>query len=322
MSLDEATLIHLVATAFEGLVPRGALGFVDDAAALPPAAAGSTRVVTTDMVVEGIDFARALGPLESAGYRALVQNASDLAAMGARPVGFVWSLALPRAWLDEGAASVRRFSQGAARAAREHGLALFGGDLSGTDGPMTCAVTAFGDVDGAPLLRSGARPGDAVYVSGTLGGSAAGLEVLLGKGSSPDEERACQRHLWPVAETTLGPALVGRATACIDVSDGLALDLARLCKASGVGAELDDVSAAFDPAAGQGDEAKRRALEGGEEYRLLFTLPRGDTLDGLISAEGGPPIAIGHLVEGEGLHERHADGTTQLLTPRGWDHFA
>lgn len=338
---SEDALLNLVARAFAGGVAGGALGFSDDAAVLPACPAGANRVVTTDLVQEGVDFRVGLGPLESAGARAIVQNVSDLCAMGARPLGFVWSLALPGAWLDDEAAWLGAFLAGAAEAARDAGLALFGGDLSRSDGPMTCSITAFGDVQGAPLLRSGARPGDLLCLSRPVGASRRGLALLLeGAERVPAafamgppaemvsrfaawrdglvalEREAVDRHLWPRAEGSLGPALVGRASACVDVSDGLAKDLSRLCRASGTGATLNDVEVAVHPAAGISDSEVAAALTSGEEYALLFTLPPEDDLAALPGV-----VVLGRIVEGEAVTVR-IGGRVRPLAPGGFDHFA
>jgi thiamine-monophosphate kinase len=312
MSWSEDAVHALVERAFAGQLATGALALVDDAATLPPCPPGRTRVVTTDVVVEEVDFSATLAPLATAGARAIVQNVSDLAAMGAAPVGFVWSLAIPPGF------ALEPFVEGAAAACRTFGLPLYGGDISSTSGPLVCSITAFGDVDGAPLLRGGARPGDRVFVGGTVGGSAAGLRALfaaraagvdLAHGFDAWRARlpehvasAVDAHLQPAPQLALGQWLVGRATACLDVSDGVLLDLARMGRASKVGVVVDGLAQAVHAAADDD------TMSGGEDYVLLFALPPD------IEAPARA-IEIGRVVEGEGLWR-----AGERLAPRGYVH--
>ena len=300
-------------------MPPGAWGFDDDAAMLPPVPMGRMRVVTTDVVVEGVDFDRALYPLVYAGARALAQNISDVAAMGAAPVGFVWSLAVPRGSLG---ADLDEFVRGAAAFAKTRRVPLFGGDLSSTSGPLVCSITAFGDVDGFPVRRSGARP------CVTTCGSPPRRRLGRGPASPPEGGRARRqrqrrrrglrrvdaraprsrgqggaRPRAPFAPD--GAPLAGRATSCIDISDGLAKDAHRLAAASAAALRLDSLQLAIDPAATPED-----ALGGGKDYALLFTLPAG----------ASPPIEsvrIGRVVEGEGVW--HAG---DRVVAAGFDHFS
>lgn len=322
MTASERDLIERIRDAFgtAGVAP-GAWSFSDDAALMPPLLhPRGTRIVTTDVVVEGIDFDRALYPLHYAGARALAQNLSDVAAMGATPVGFVWTLSIPPA--DTGAAldelmDLMDFVRGAAALAKTRRVPLLGGDLSSTTerGPLTCSITAFGDVDGQPVKRSGAKVGDGVWLTSPVGAAAAGLRRLRARGAAaapfdawlralPDSDaRAVRAHICPLPPD--GAPLAGRATACIDVSDGLAIDAHRLAAASNVRLELDALAAAAVAAGATRDEA----LHGGEDYALLFTLP----------AAMAPPIEavrIGRVVEGSGVW---ADGVA--IAPRGFDHF-
>lgn len=342
MSLDEGDIIERIRAIFASLVPDEALSFEDDAALLSPPAPDATRIVTTDVVVEDVDFALGLGPLESAGHRALVQNLSDLCAMGAFPVGFVWSLSVPRRWLDDEADWLLAFCRGAAACAASYGALLLGGDLSSTSGPFSCAITAFGDVEGAPLLRRGARPGHRLFLSHPTGASQRGLEVLLeGRRQDPeafgpagsaemrarfakwrealseDVRAAVDAHLFPAPEVSLGPALVGVASACIDVSDGLLQDLSRLVAASGFGAELEGLEQAVHAAAGEGDERLARALGGGEEYALLFALPPKRRLP-RCAAEA---VLLGKVVAEPGIALVDDKGLRRPLEPAGYDHF-
>lgn len=307
MRLDEQAIIDAIAAAFRDL---GALAdaLADDTALLPAQAAGVERVITADVVVEGRDFARALYVLEHAGGRALVQNLSDIAAAGAVPVGFVWSLGIPPTTsLDD----VRAFSRGAARVAAAARCPLLGGDLSRTDGPLFAAITILGDVRGARLTRGGAQPGDDVFVSRPTGGSAAGLRALQAgvtlEGAGDIDARAIRAHVEPDAELALGQALVGVATACIDVSDGLLLDLSRLARTSRVGLDLDGLAAAVDVSAGA---TEADAYGGGEDWALAFSAPAGAPVPARC-------IRIGRVRAGQGLWRGGAP-----LMPQGYDHFA
>lgn len=310
---SEESLIDAIRALF--FLAPGALELHDDAALLPHVP-GRQRVITTDVVVEGVDFDRALCPALYAGTRAMLQNLSDLGAMGASPLGFVWSLAIPPSWSE---AEVLDFARGAAVPAKLARCALYGGDLSRTNGPLVCSITAVGDVDGAPLLRAGARPGDDVWLSAPLGASAAGLRRLR-RADAPREPaafrawlaalpeleaRAVRAHLHPVLPD--GARLVGHANACIDVSDGLALDAHRLAHASRARLELDLLDAAVDPSATRED-----ALSGGEDWALLFT------------ARGAPPIdavRIGRVTEARTPSDVGVFVDGKALAPRGWQHF-
>lgn len=313
--MRERDLIARIAAGFAGQLLDGARGFVDDGARLPAVPEGNTRVVTTDAVVEGVDFRLDWGGPESAGHRALLQNLSDLSAMGARPVAFTWALALPRDWLDD-AGRLDGFVRGAAALAAREGILLAGGDLSSTDGPFVAAITALGDVSGPPLGRAGARAGDGLFVAGPLGASRVGLRALI---DARDDARARRAHLWHAdVDLTFGRRLVGRARAAMDLSDGLGPDLARLCRASGVGARLTslvDACAHTDAGAVSLDDA----LTGGEDYHLLFVLAEGDDGADLPSA-----IRIGTITEDVSIALIH-DGETRVIDaddPAFFDHTA
>lgn len=310
--MDEAAIIAAVADAFGPLVAPGAYGFEDDAAALPPAAIGGTRVITTDVMVEGVDFDLSLYPPEYVGIRALAQNLSDLSAMGAWPVGFVWSIALPDSWLDPQLARLRALAAGAAHLAAQWQAPLFGGDLSKTTGPLVVSITALGDTRGPPVRRAGARPGDALWLSGPVGASARGLRLLRTRDSHVTSFDAWLRALPEVdaaqvrahiAPAPADPQILAGATAAIDVSDGLALDAHRLARASRVRLELDDVARAIAPGAHRED-----GLSGGEDYVLLFTAPDVARTDA---------IKVGRVLEGEGVWSLGVP-----VEARGYDHFA
>ena len=253
-------------------------------------------------------------PLRFIARKSLAVNLSDLAAMGAQPRYAVVALGLPE-WVN-----TDMLTDAIAEAAREYDIEIVGGDLSRSD-KLVIAITAIGEAK-QPILRSGARPGDRLYVSRPLGGAAAGLAFL---GKPLDDmpyalrefaQSAVQRQIDPEPEVELGMKLVGLATACIDVSDGLSTDLHHLCEASGVGAEIArERVPVFPGLLESGLNVRDAVLNGGEEYALLFTSRLRESE--LSTRTGRPVYAIGRIVEGRGVL---LDG--QPLEPRGWDHFA
>lgn len=292
------------------------LGVGDDAA-LVAAPADLQLALAADTVVAGVHFPESLAARD-VGHRVLAVNLSDLAAMGADPAWALLTLTLPRAdeaWLAE-------FAAGFGALAARHGTALVGGDT--TAGPLTATVAIAGFVPpGLALTRSGARPGDTIWVSGWPGEAAAGLEVLqdrLPTGDAQARQRLTQRFRCPEPRVALGRALRGLASACIDVSDGLAGDLGKLCAASGVGAALEaaqmPVSADLETCAGR-EQALRLLLAGGDDYELLFTLPPGRSPP---AADGLPLTRIGTVVAGAGVTLDGAPLPRDLA--HGFDHFA
>jgi thiamine-monophosphate kinase len=274
------------------------------------------QVITTDMLIEDVDFTRAVA-LPRIARKSLVANVSDIAAMGARPAHAVVALGLPE-WAD-----VDALIDGFAEAAKEFAIEIIGGDLTRAE-KLIISIAAVGTIETRPLLRSGARPGDRVYLSRPIGGSAAGLELLQrgfeGSGYAQREaaQSAIRRHLDPEPEVALGLALaaIAEVTACIDVSDGLSTDLHHLCEASNGGAEIERARIpVFPDLASLGVNVANAVLHGGEEYALLFT----STLrESELSARVGRPVyAIGRVVGGR---EVRLDG--EPLEARGWDHFA
>ena len=271
---------------------------------------GERLATSVDTLVAGVHFREDSFP-EDTGFRAVSVAASDLAAMGARPLGMTVALTLPEAddfWLNA-------FSQGLAAAVTEYDLPLVGGDT--TKGPLTITVQVLGalPLDSA-LLRSGARVGDEVYVSGTLGDAAAGLAFLSDSElCSPTPDNAgflVQRFNRPRARLELGRELLGRASAAIDISDGLLADAGHVAAASGVKLVIDPeqlpLSAALAASASP-EQARLWALTGGDDYELCFTLPAG---------EPAPPgcTRIGQVEQGEGV-----DCGMALDIPPGYQHF-
>ena len=301
------------------------LGIGDDAAvlAMPP---GQELVVAIDTMVEGVHFSPGTDPVDI-GWKALAVNLSDLAAMGATPAWALLALTLPAA----DAAFVEGFADGFAQLAQPHRLALVGGDT--TSGPLTISVAVHGFLPPEKaLVRTGARPGDAVLVTGTLGDAAAGLHALSNRLRDDDPRQSLRAQLIerlnrPTPRVTAGAALRDLAHACIDISDGLIADLGHICAASGVGAEIDAVLLPFSPALiTLYDDASARqfALTGGDDYELCFTVPmvRLADVQSDLSRIGCGVTRIGRIVEGSGVQVRDADGEWLEMVTSGWEHFA
>jgi thiamine-monophosphate kinase len=298
---------------------RDVLVGVGDDAALLEVPADRVLVAATDTLVEGRHFLPQAPP-DSVGHQALAVNLSDLAAMGAEPAWALLSLSLPAA--DEG--WLEGFAAGLYALAERHGVALVGGDT--VRGPRVITVTALGFVErGAALRRDGARPGDLLYVSGSPGEAAAGLEALKrGTARGPDDALA-RRYLFAEPRLALGRALLGHATAAMDVSDGLLGDLGKLCSASGVGARVELEQLPVSAALAQrhaADACERYVLAGGDDYELLFTLPaaHADALETTLA----PVCAIhriGRIEAQPGVRCMRA-GQPAALAISGYDHFA
>jgi thiamine-monophosphate kinase len=265
-----------------------------------------------------VHFVRGPTGARDLGHKAIVVNVSDIAAMGASPRAAVCALTLSP---DVETAWVMELFGGMREACDEYALWLVGGDLSGGR-EVSIAVTVTGEVaPGRAVLRSGARPGDRIVVTGELGGSAAGLRLSqLHSMPSAHQLALVHRHLRPTARAGEGGVLARHATAMMDVSDGLAIDLSRLIGASGVGARLalDDVPVA------EGATIED-ALGGGEDYELLATVPEATSVEALrleLKESFGVAVTeIGDIVEGAALTAILGDGTERSLEPTGWDHF-
>lgn len=283
---------------------RGArlvLGIGDDCAIYRPRGSTEDLLFTTDLLIEDVHFRRGTHSAEAIGHKALARGLSDIAAMGGEPRFCLLSLALAP-WTDN--RWMNRFYRGLLRLAARTGTVLAGGDLAHAE-KVACDIVVCGAAArGTALRRDGARPGDAIYVSGRLGASALGLE----KGRGP----AWRRHLAPEPRLALGRFLRMRlrATAAMDLSDGVSLDLRRLCLASGVAASIT-VPPRFPGA------ALAHALHGGEDYELLFTVRRGTRVPEAF--EGLPLTRIGETRRGT-PGEILLDGAP--LSPLGYDHFA
>jgi thiamine-monophosphate kinase len=306
------------------------LGIGDDAAILRPKR-GKDWILTCDAFLEGIHFLANVHSADSVGYKALARATSDLAAMGADPRLFVLSLALPAsrtgAWLDG-------FLRGMARAARELGLRLAGGDT--TRSPRVfVSVTVLGEIaPGRAVRRSGAHPGDLIYVSGKLGRAQLGLYLVRrGMGRDRRLREFLRAHLYPQIQIQieLGTWLARRRipTAMMDISDGLSTDLIRLCRASRVGARIrpgrlpcvriPERIVRLLP--GRARDPLRLAVHGGDDYGLLFTVPRKKEKL-LLRAPGFRNLArIGEITSDRRIILAHESGRTETLRPLGWDPF-
>ena len=317
---------ELIRRYFAPLAGEGSLALTDDAA-VREVAPGCALVATADALVAGVHFLPN-DPPELIARKALRVNLSDLAAMGAEPIGYLLVLALPVGTPEEWVAD---FAGGLSADQAEFGIHLLGGDTSATPGPLTLAITALGQVPtGGALLRSGARPGDGVYVSGTIGDGALGLQVARGAGAilaEPERAHLLDRYRLPRPRLALGKALRGIAGAAMDVSDGLAADLSHLAAASGVAATIEAARVPLSPAARAlieaGEARLADALTGGDDYELLFTVPpeRQPQAAALAGTLGLPLSRIGQVEEGAGIRVLDAKGRRLSLGQGGWRHF-
>lgn len=314
----------LIARFFERPVRRSPLGIGDDCALLQPAA-GMQLAVTSDMLVEGRHFLSTVDP-RLLGHKALAVNLSDLAACGARPLAFTLALALPAADTDW----LAGFAEGLFALADAHGCELVGGDT--TRGPLCINITAFGEVPaGRALLRSGAAPGDDLWVSGTLGDARLALEAFRGRIALPQEVFAAARRRLeqPQPRVALGQGLVGIASAAIDVSDGLLGDLGHILQRSGVGATVQAACVqqllAATRAGLQLPEATVRelVLAGGDDYELAFAAPPAhrDAVQAAAGAAGTSVTRIGAIEAAHGLRVVDAQGRPLAQRFAGFDHF-
>jgi thiamine-monophosphate kinase len=312
----------LIARYFQRPVRRAALGVGDDCALLQPAP-GQQLAVSTDMLVEGRHFLSTVAP-ERLGHKALAVNLSDLAACGAEPLGCTLALALPRA--DE--AFVAPFARGLFALADAHGIELVGGDT--TAGPLNICITVFGQVPvGQALLRSGARPGDELWVSGsTLGDARLALEVFRGtQALAGDDFEAVRRAMeLPQPRVALGLALRGLASSAIDISDGLLGDLGHVLRRSGVGAtvHVDALPRSAVLAAQPRARQHECLLAGGDDYELLFTAPAAAHAAVRAAGEraGVAVSCCGQIEATPGLRVVDAQGAAVATPWRSFDHFS
>jgi len=300
-----------------------AFGLTDDAARLRPAP-GHELVVTADCMVSGVHFLDADGP-HAIASKLLRVNLSDLAAMGARPLSYVLTLALPAGTTDDWLAA---FATGLRDDQGRYGIRLVGGDTTATSGGLVASITAFGEVpQGRLLRRNGAGPDDALFVSGTIGDAALGLAVKLGTLRDADGDVLVARLHYPEPRVALGQRLLGLATACLDVSDGLVQDAGHIAETSNLAIEIEAALVPLSPAARAivVREPARLAdiLSGGDDYELVFTAP--PAREGAImavAAELGMPITrIGRAWPGSGVTVLDSAGKALKLARGGYQHF-
>jgi thiamine-monophosphate kinase len=303
----------------------GALGLKDDVAFLQ---ARGDLVLTADAMVEGVHFLPD-DPLDTVARKLVRVNLSDLIAKGAAPVGGLLTLSWPR---DRPTSDIADFARGLA-AERENGFALLGGDTVSTPGPLTLSLTMIGQPlsKRGPILRSGAKAGDLVAVTGVIGDGALGLMARLGRLAAVSrEDIAALEHAYRIPDVPIGVehAVAMHASASLDVSDGLLADAAHLARCSGLRIEIDADAVPLSPAGkrwmattSDRSDALAQLLAGGDDYQTLFAAPaaRIDAMRAL--APGVAITVIGHCVPGEGAVARRADGALLAAPTAGWSHF-
>jgi thiamine-monophosphate kinase len=340
--LTEHELIARVRAALPPAPPWLLVGIGDDAAVVEPER-NRVDVFTVDAIVDGVHFERRFTPPAAIGHRALAVNLSDLAAMGAAPRLALLSMALPP---ELPSADFDALLGGLLELARAHRVHVVGGNLARTSGPLVVDVTAAGTAKRrGVLVRSGARPGDEIYVTGTIGAAAAGLQILragsssapadpgraAGRGACAPEADAVRRYLFPEPRVRTG-MLLGRnraATACMDLSDGLADAVAQVAQASGVGAILDAATLPIHPAArtcfaARGEDGVISAAAGSDDYELLLTVRPRSRGRLLAARSGGAPFTrIGVCTAERDVRLRWVDGAASRETPlpSGFSHF-
>ena len=319
MPLSELELIERIARASSaGASKLIATGIGDDCAVLR-VPEGNELLVTTDFSLEEVHFRREWHSADCVGHRCLARGLSDIAAMGGEPVAAFLSLALPaelpQRWVDQ-------FLKGMLRLAERFGVSLAGGDIAQSPNGILADINVVGMVPaGQAILRSGARPGDSIFVTGELGAAVAVLEQMLDNPERKFRPAAFPAHFYPEPQLAVARRLRQKklASAMIDISDGLSTDLRHICESSGVGATL--VEQAIPIARmGRHEVELRHALHGGDEYQLVFTVPPGKRLP--LEIAGIPLTRIGYINEEEGIFIDHENGYRTELEAHGWQHFA
>ena len=326
MPADELGEFERIRRFFAPLAGPGGLGLVDDAALLD-CTPGKHLVVTADAIVAGVHYLPD-DPPDLVARKLLRVNLSDLAAMGARPLHYVLTTALPA---ELGPEWLARFAEGLAEDQRRYAIDLLGGDSVGTRGPAVLSLTAIGEVAaGQEIRRGGAQPGDLVWVSGTIGDAFLGLDLLRGAylHSAPEHrDYLVRRFHLPEPRTELGPRLCGIARAMIDVSDGLLADLGHICETSRVAGVVELEALPLSPAARaivEGEPGVRaRLAAAGDDYELLFAAPAdaAETIANLSLRLGVPVTRIGRIDVGTGVRLFNADGHQIALEDTGYRHF-
>ena len=321
----------LIARFFAPLAGEGGLGLRDDAALLRPDP-GHDLILTVDALVAGVHFFPD-DPPGAVAVKALGVNVSDLAAKGASPAGFLLSLALPDEWTEPWLAA---FAAGLGEAARAFACPLLGGDTVRANGPLSLSVTAVGQVpEGRMVRRAAARTGDRLCVTGTIGDAALGLDVLKGgavavtlAGDSLARGKLIDRYRVPQPRTALAQAIRDHATAAMDVSDGFAGDLAKLCAASGVSAAIDAAGVPLSDTAQSlltgGAVGIEAILSGGDDYEILCTIPenRFDAFEAAARLAGVPVSSVGTVLAGSAAPRFIDAGGAEIVLPRlSYSHF-
>jgi thiamine-monophosphate kinase len=312
----------LIARHFLPLAGEGALDLGDDAALLDPPS-GRQLVLAADAMVAGVHFLPD-DPPETIGRKLLRVNLSDLAAMGAVPLGYLMTCAFPHGTAD---AWIAAFAGGLAEDQRAFGLAVLGGDTVATPGPASFSLTILGTVEpGRALRRKGARPGDDLWVSGTIGDGALGLLALTGR--LPPDPHLADRYRLPRPRLALGQGLAGLARAAMDVSDGLVQDVGHLARAAGCAAVIEAAAVPLSEAArvalAADPDQLGRILGGGDDYELIFAADPADAaaIRDAADAARTPVARIGRFLDGEGVRVLDAHGEEISMPSRGWSHFS
>lgn len=320
---------RLIARFFGPLaIHPGALGLSDDAAFVKPPP-GSDLVLKTDAIVGGVHFFPGDAP-QAVASKALRVNLSDLAAKGARPLGFLLSLAIPK---DIGEDWLGGFAEGLRGDAVLFGCPLFGGDTVRTPGPVTVSIAVIGSLpEGTMVRRAGAKPGDRIFVTGTIGDAALGVALRGGKAKKWKLNDAQRRHLMsryllPQPRNALADVIRGHASAAMDISDGLVGDFGKLCRASGVAADIDVARVPISNAAKAVVAGDAAALEliltGGDDYEIVCTVPdqKAESFRAAAKTAAVPISEIGEIKTGEGAHFLDAAGKRLVFKRASFSHF-
>lgn len=298
--------------------PKIARGIGDDCAVIR-IPRHHEALVTTDFSLEGVHFRREWHPPNSVGHRCLLRGLSDIAAMGGDPIAAFLSLAaprdLPQKWMDS-------FFDGFLRLAKKFGVTLAGGDVAQSPDGVLADIVVLGSVlRGQAVLRSGARVGDSIYVTGKLGGSAAIIKCLMSGKRARLSPAKYPDHFYPVPRIAIGRFLRQKkiVSSMIDISDGLSTDLGHICQESRLGALIHEDAIPLSQL-GRHPVDMESALHGGEDYELLFTASRRKRLPPSIA--GVPVTRIGEIVRQPGMRIKSSDGKMQRLLPKGWQHFS
>jgi thiamine-monophosphate kinase len=325
MPFAENRLIERIALASEAARPARrrspssrVLQSIGDDCAVLSTLPGTETLVTTDFSLEGVHFRREWHPADSIGHRCLTRGLSDIAAMGGEPFAAFLSLAvpaeLPQRWVDQ-------FFDGLLNTAKKAGVTLAGGDVAQSPAGVLADITVVGTVpEGKSIRRSTAQPGDRIFVSGELGAPVALLEQMYAAPERRFRASSYPAHFYPQAQLALARFLREKriASAMIDISDGLSTDLTRLCRASNVGAVLQE-NAIPIASLNRHEVELRHALHGGDEYQLLFTVAPGRRLPA--EYQELPLSLIGYITEGNEISIEHDNGYTTELESQGWQYF-